>query len=96
MFFNVIIFTTEKYINELPIIKRKNNLLNNYGKEIEQQIDYLAYELGDINAYFSTTVNYEQIAYEFCVRFERPSNAHNKGIDRKTLAQTAYNYFVGK
>ena len=75
---------------------RKNKLLNNYGKEIEQQIDYLAYELGDVNTYFSTTVNYEQIAYEFCVKFERPSNAHNKGIDRKTLAQTAYNYFVGK
>ena len=75
---------------------RKNNLINNYGTEIEQQIEYLSYELGDVNSYFSTITNYEQIAYEFCIKFERPSNAQQKGIDRKTLAQTAYNYFVGK
>jgi hypothetical protein len=73
---------------------RKSNLLNNYGESIEEQIAFLEAELGDINTYFSNPTDYKAIAYEFCIIFERPSNKEQKGIERKALAQTAFEYFV--
>lgn len=75
---------------------RKNNLLKNYGNTIEAQIDFLEYELGNPNDYFSNPNDYKQVAYEFCIKFERPSNKEQKGLNRKALAQTAFEYFVGK
>lgn len=73
---------------------RKNNLLKNYGTSIEAQIDFLADEMGDPNSFFSDLEDVHQIAYEFCVKFERPKNKEQKGIERKALAQTAFEYFV--
>lgn len=73
---------------------RKSNLLNNYGESIEEQIAFLEAEIGDINTYFSNPTDYKAIAYEFCIIFERPSNKEQKGIERKALAQTAFEYFV--
>ena len=79
---------------------RKDELLNNYGSDIEAQINFLEYEL---DKYFPAMLvkwqsldSYELIAYEFCVYFERPSNAENKGLERQELAKIAFEYFVGK
>lgn len=74
---------------------RMNNLKTNYGESIEAQIDFLAFELGDMNI-FTDLTDYKQIAYDFCVYFERPSNKEQKGHDRKALAQTAFEHFSGK
>ena len=76
---------------------RKNTLINKFGTSIKSQIDYLEYELK--NGYsniLNSTKNYKEIAYDFCVQFERPSNKHNKGIYRQKLAEIAYNTFAGK
>lgn len=60
---------------------------------IEHQIDYLEYELQDYNI-LNGDKTYQQVAYEFCVSFERPSNKYSKAESRKKLAQIAYQEFA--
>ena len=36
------------------------------------------------------------IDYDFCVKFERPSNKYSKAEKRKALATGVYNTFVNK
>ena len=62
---------------------------------IEHQIDYLEYELK--NGYsdiLNSNGTCEDIAYKFCVEFERPSNKYAKGEARKKLARGVYNTFA--
>lgn len=83
---------------------RKIAMLNFNGKNyntrdnlppIEHQIDYLEYELqkgySDI---LNSNGTCEDIAYKFCVEFERPSNKYTKGEARKELARGVYNTFA--
>ena len=81
---------------------RKYNMLKFNGKNyntttnlptIEHQIDYLEYELQDYNI-LNGDKTYQQVAYEFCVKFERPSNRYSKAESRKKLAQIAYQEFA--
>lgn len=83
-------------------IERKYNMLKFNGKNyntttnlptIEHQIDYLEYELQDYNI-LNGDKTYQQVAYEFCVKFERPSNRYSKAESRKKLAQIAYQEFA--
>ena len=62
---------------------------------IEHQIDYLKYELEKGYSYIlDSDDTCEEIAYTFCVKFERPSNKHSKGLKRQQLAREVYNTFA--
>lgn len=62
---------------------------------IEHQIDYLEYELEKGYSYIlDSDDTCEEIAYTFCVKFERPSNKHSKGLKRQQLAREVYNTFA--
>lgn len=75
---------------------RKNNLIKNYGKSIEAQIEFLSMELQKYPKILNSTKSYKEIAYDFCIYFERPKNSHSKAIYRKQLAEIAYNEFANK
>lgn len=81
---------------------RKNSMLKfngqNYNTKdnlptIEHQIDYLEYELQNYN-FLNSDKNYEELAYDFCVKFERPANKYKKGKYRQQLAEIAYQEFA--
>ena len=81
---------------------RKNSMLKfngqNYNTKdnlptIEHQIDYLEYELQNYN-FLNSDKSYEELAYDFCVKFERPANKYKKGKYRQQLAEIAYQEFA--
>lgn len=80
--------------------ERKDNMLSfndkNYNTSdnlppIEHQIDYLEYELSLYNIdILNNDKTYEEVAYIFCVEYERPANKYKKAEQRKKLAAIAY------
>ena len=82
--------------------KRKSSMLNfnnqNYNTTdnlptIEHQIDYLEYELQSYS-FINSDKSYKELAYEFCVKFERPANKYKKAKHRQQLAEIAYQEFA--
>ena len=75
---------------------RRRTLETVYGISVEGQINFLAYELESYPEILYSTKSCEEIAYDFCVKFERPSNKYSKAEKRKALATGVYNTFVNK
>lgn len=83
--------------------ERKTNMLNYNGKNyntttnlptVEHQVDYLEYELALYNINIvNSDKNYKEVAYTFCVKFERPANKYEKAVYRQQLAEIAYQEF---
>ena len=73
---------------------RMRTLLNNYGTEIESQIAFLAVELQSYPKILNSNGTYKEIAYAFCVDFERPSNRYDKAKVRQRYAEIAYDLFA--
>lgn len=81
-------------MNMLTFNGANYNTTNNL-PPIEHQIDYLEYELQGYDI-LNSTKSCEQIAYDFCVKFERPANKYTKAENRKQLAKIAYQEFAQK
>ena len=80
---------------EMLKFNNKNYNTTNNLPTIEHQIDFLEHELKQYDIkLIDTNKTCKEVAYEFCVKFERPNNKYKKAEQRKQLAAIAYQEFA--